>query len=102
MTFAAAIVSSGSARNLLSTTAQQARKSSNSGTEQAVMLIHAILPASRVNGPGLRAVLFVQGCSLACKECWNIRTHPFKGNDVPVANVLDRLLVHVSEQRLNG
>ena len=32
------------------------------------MLIHAILPASRANGPGLRAVVFVQGCSLNCSR----------------------------------
>ena len=66
------------------------------------MLIHAILPASRVNGPGLRAVVFVQGCSLACKKCWNIQTHRFKGDDVPVATVVDGILAHVSEQRLDG
>ena len=66
------------------------------------MLIHAILPASRVNGPGLRAVVFVQGCSLACKKCWNTQTHRFEGNDIPVATVLDGILAHVSEQRLDG
>ena len=27
------------------------------------MLVHAIMPASRVNGPGLRCVVFVQGCN---------------------------------------
>lgn len=41
------------------------------------MLIHAIIPASRGNGPGLRAVLFYQGCSLGCHDCWNPRSHPF-------------------------
>jgi pyruvate-formate lyase-activating enzyme len=27
------------------------------------MLLHALIPASRANGPGLRAVVFFQGCS---------------------------------------
>jgi anaerobic ribonucleoside-triphosphate reductase activating protein len=66
------------------------------------MLIHAILPVSQVNGPCRRAVVFVQGCRLACDGCWNIRTHPFVGAEIPVTNVLDRVLQYVSEQRLDG
>ena len=27
------------------------------------MLLHALIPASRANGPGIRAVVFFQGCS---------------------------------------
>lgn len=30
---------------------------------------------SAVNGPGQRAVIWVQGCSLRCPECWNPQTH---------------------------
>ena len=26
------------------------------------MLLHALIPASRANGPGMRAVVFFQGC----------------------------------------
>lgn len=29
------------------------------------------LDCSEIYGPGLRAVLWVQGCSLACEGCWN-------------------------------
>lgn len=29
------------------------------------------LDSSEIYGPGLRAVLWVQGCSLACEGCWN-------------------------------
>jgi anaerobic ribonucleoside-triphosphate reductase activating protein len=43
------------------------------------MLIHGFLGASRVNGPGMRAVLYFQGCSLRCKSCWNPKSHPFTG-----------------------
>lgn len=32
-----------------------------------------LLPSSRANGPGLRAVLWVQGCSLRCPGCRNPR-----------------------------
>lgn len=30
---------------------------------------------SRVNGPGLRLTIWVQGCSLGCKGCFNPLTH---------------------------
>ena len=31
-----------------------------------------------VNGPGCRFVIWVQGCHLACPECWNKHTWSFK------------------------
>lgn len=40
--------------------------------------IHAILPLSRVNGPGERMVVFFQGCSRACPGCFNPDTHTFE------------------------
>lgn len=45
------------------------------------MLIHAFVSASRVNGPGLRAVVYVQGCSLHCRSCWNPKSHEFIGDE---------------------
>jgi len=47
------------------------------------MLLHGFVPASRANGPGLRAVIYFQGCSLNCSGCWNIRSHKFHGPEVP-------------------
>lgn len=41
--------------------------------------VHDFIPASRVNGPGLRAVLWVQGCSLGCLGCFNPETHDQDG-----------------------
>jgi len=37
--------------------------------------VHSMLETSRVNGPGRRAVIWLQGCSLGCKKCWNPATH---------------------------
>jgi anaerobic ribonucleoside-triphosphate reductase activating protein len=48
------------------------------------MLLHALIPASRANGPGLRAVVFFQGCKVGCVGCWNPRTHPFHGPEITV------------------
>jgi anaerobic ribonucleoside-triphosphate reductase activating protein len=37
----------------------------------------AFLPISLSNGPGRRAVVWVQGCPFRCKGCWNPETLPF-------------------------
>jgi len=37
--------------------------------------VHAFEPVSRANGPGLRAVVWLQGCTLACPGCFNPATH---------------------------
>lgn len=42
------------------------------------MLIHSY-HISRVNGPGVRFVLWTQGCSKGCKECYNPETWKFEG-----------------------
>ena len=54
------------------------------------MLLHALVPASRANGPGLRAMVYFQGCSLHCEKCWNPTTHKFRGVEVPVLEVAQR------------
>lgn len=37
--------------------------------------VHSRLESSEVNGPGRRAVIWLQGCSLRCPGCWNPNTH---------------------------
>ena len=54
------------------------------------MLLHAFVPASRANGPGLRAVVYFQGCSLQCPGCWNPRSHKFRGIEVTMPEVAQR------------
>ena len=44
-----------------------------------ILRVHRFEPASQANGPGLRAVLWVQGCGLACPGCFNPETHAFEG-----------------------
>ena len=56
------------------------------------MLLHAFIPASRANGPGLRAVVFFQGCTLDCRGCFNPETHSFTGTEVSVNAVAERVL----------
>lgn len=40
------------------------------------MFIHGLLETSKVNGPGNRSVVWLQGCRLNCSGCWNKETHP--------------------------
>ncbi|MEW5872051.1 MAG: 4Fe-4S single cluster domain-containing protein [Chloroflexota bacterium] len=44
--------------------------------------VHHFQPESRANGPGCRAVLWVQGCTLGCLGCFNPGTHDPRGGDL--------------------
>lgn len=55
--------------------------------------IHRFLPGSRANGPGLRAVVWVQGCALGCPGCFNPESHAFDAGELlPVADLAARIL----------
>jgi anaerobic ribonucleoside-triphosphate reductase activating protein len=43
--------------------------------EPGLLNVHAFLAASRVNGPGARAVVWTQGCRRRCPGCCNPDTH---------------------------
>src|SRR2546428_1687447 len=47
----------------------------------AALRLHAFIPFSRANGPGARAVVWTQGCTLNCQGCFNPETHSFKGGE---------------------
>jgi anaerobic ribonucleoside-triphosphate reductase activating protein len=50
------------------------------------------IPSSFTNGPGERAVIWVQGCSLGCPGCFNPQTHPFaSGERIHVSAIVDWL-----------
>ena len=47
---------------------------------------------SEIYGPGVRAVIWVQGCSLACPGCWNKEFWPQRGGEkVEVQQMLEWL-----------
>ena len=66
------------------------------------MLLHALIPVSRANGPGLRAVVFFQGCTLGCPGCWNPEIHPFRDGEVTVDTVVQGVLRARQEHALEG
>ena len=56
------------------------------------MLLHGFVPVSRANGPGRRAVLWFQGCTLNCSECWNPASHPFEGVMTDGTDIIQRII----------
>ncbi len=59
----------------------------------AVMRLHHFEPLSRSNGPGLRSVVWVQGCTLNCAGCFNPQTHdPRAGQPVSIGDLFERIL----------
>ncbi len=67
-------------------------------TTRPSLEVGALLPRSRANGPGIRAVVWVQGCSIGCPGCINQHLlHYGSGHRVdPVA--LGRRLVEESPE----
>jgi anaerobic ribonucleoside-triphosphate reductase activating protein len=55
--------------------------------------VHAVLRRSTANGPGMRFVIWTQGCSLGCAGCFNPETHA-SGADEPsrIADVVEEVL----------
>jgi anaerobic ribonucleoside-triphosphate reductase activating protein len=66
------------------------------------MLIHGFVGPSRVNGPGLRAVVFFQGCTLGCAGCWNPDTHEFRGVEQNAVEVTERVIAVHRVNALEG
>ncbi|CVK19025.1 4Fe-4S single cluster domain-containing protein [Sporomusa sphaeroides] len=53
----------------------------------------AFLAKSRANGPGLRAVVWVQGCPRRCEDCFNQDMLEFRDNEwLPAAELAARIL----------
>lgn len=62
-------------------------------TPQPTLRLYAIEHASRANGPGRRAVVWVQGCTLSCPGCFNPQTHDARaGFLIPCDELAQRLL----------
>ena len=54
------------------------------------------------NGPGIRASIFVQGCSFHCLNCFNSETWDFEGGKEFNKEDLDRLLIYGGDKHIAG
>jgi anaerobic ribonucleoside-triphosphate reductase activating protein len=65
----------------------------NDPSDTTRLRIHHFLAHSYANGPGARAVFWLQGCSLGCPGCFNPETHPFDGGElISVEHALQQVL----------
>ena len=54
--------------------------------------IHRFLPATRTEGPGVRACVWVQGCPIRCSGCAVPNTWPEGGEEIDVQDLAERIL----------
>jgi len=55
------------------------------------MLIHGFVAHSQANGPGVWAIVYLQGCNLGCAGCWNPATHAFVGPPREAGDVAEQI-----------
>ncbi len=67
-------------------------------TSSLKLNIHSILWKSRANGPGLRTVVWFQGCSIGCKGCFNPSSHSFEPNQLIEPETLARQIIQQSKE----
>lgn len=59
--------------------------------------IHSFETFGTVDGPGIRFVIFMQGCMLRCKYCQNCDTWSLKGGELyTVSSIVDKILRYKS------
>lgn len=67
------------------------------------MRIHSFTPSTFVNGPGNRAMIHFQGCTLACPGCFNTSTHSKDGGEeVSVSDLISRIPHSVDGVTISG
>ena len=67
------------------------------------MRVHAFMECSLVNGPGRRAVVWLQGCELGCQGCWNPVTHLHgAGSETSVGELASRIASAYQAHSLQG
>ncbi len=66
---------------------------------EALLNVSAIRPRTRTNGPGWRAAVWVQGCTIRCPGCFNPDTHPHERRRLWQP---EKLAAHLMEGEVEG
>ncbi|MDN4106694.1 4Fe-4S single cluster domain-containing protein [Paenibacillus polymyxa] len=67
------------------------------------MRIHSFTPSTYVNGPGKRAMIHFQGCTLKCPGCFNTNTHSNdQGKEMSLDEVLSLLPSDIDGVTISG
>ena len=66
------------------------------------MKISSILYGTKANGPGLRACVWVQGCSILCPGCINPHTHSFDGGQKADPDDLAKHIIEYAHPGVDG
>lgn len=65
--------------------------------------VHAVEPRSRANGPGVRTVVWFQGCTLGCVGCFNPATHAARGSAATdMLTSVDNLVAGLASAAVSG
>jgi anaerobic ribonucleoside-triphosphate reductase activating protein len=59
--------------------------------------LHAVDPRSRANGPGVRFVVWLQGCTLGCPGCFNPATHTTVGPETSIEEIAKQMAASGAE-----
>ena len=73
------------------------------GADPAVVRVLRFLPDTVAEGPGRRAALWVQGCSIRCPGCFNPHSWPAAGGElIPWPVLADRVLAATAANEIEG
>ncbi|HEX2980616.1 MAG TPA: 4Fe-4S single cluster domain-containing protein [Anaerolineaceae bacterium] len=73
----------------------------NSEHGPTALRVHRFLPGSYANGPGYRAVLWLQGCTLGCPGCFNPETHTAQAGEwIDVEALVEQIIL--LQNRIEG
>jgi anaerobic ribonucleoside-triphosphate reductase activating protein len=62
---------------------------------ERLIRVAEFLDRSDIYGPGMRSVIWVQGCTLACKGCWNTEFWAHAGGEMKTVSELHNQLMAV-------